>query len=134
MDRSIIQNSMCLPNGEAEGELRQVTIGTLSILERLGNPLVGTLIGVGDAKFTDSVENLLELFYIHSLNDDELYDVVQMMYTDPTEIKKAAIMWGRDMSMNEIANNLNRLINQQEMIEGSMVESVKKKAKSSKKG
>ena len=67
---------MCLPNGGAEGELRQVTIGTLSILERLGNPLVGTLIGVGDAKFTDSVENLLELFYIHSLNDDELYDVV----------------------------------------------------------
>lgn len=57
-----------------------------------------------------------------------------MMYTDPTEIKKAAIMWGRDMSMNEIANNLNRLINQQEMIEGSMVEGVKKKAKSSKKG
>lgn len=134
MNRSIISNEMCLPQGEVEGELRQVTIGTLSILERLGNPLVGTLIGVGDAKFTDSVENLLELFYIHSLNDDELYQVVQMMYTDPTEIKKAAIMWGRDMSMNEIANNLNRLINQQEMIEGSMVEGVKKKAKSSKKG
>lgn len=110
--------------------MREVTIGTLAILERLGNPLVGTLIGVGDAKFTDSVENLLELFYIHSVDDEQLYSIVNNVFDDPESVKKEAILWGNEMSLDDIASNLRKLLNQQEMIEGSMVESVKKQAKS----
>lgn len=121
---------MSLPIGRVEGQMREVTIGTLAILERLGNPLVGTLIGVGDAKFTDSVENLLELFYIHSVDDEQLYSIVNNVFDDPESVKKEAILWGNEMSLDDIASNLRKLLNQQEMIEGSMVESVKKQAKS----
>lgn len=130
MNRSIIENQMSLPIGRVEGQMREVTIGTLAILERLGNPLVGTLIGVGDAKFTDSVENLLELFYIHSVDDEQLYSIVNNVFDDPESVKKEAILWGNEMSLDDIASNLRKLLNQQEMIEGSMVESVKKQAKS----
>ncbi len=131
MNRSIIENEMCLPHGETETQMRPITIGTLAILERLGNPLVGTLIGVGNAQFTDSVENLLELFYIHSVDDSQLYSIVDALYTDPDSVKKDAVLWGKDMSVDEIADNLNKLLHQQGLIQGSMVETVKNKARKS---
>lgn len=139
MDRSIIQNEVCLPTRQnvTENKMRPITIATLAILERLGNPLVGLIVGVSDGsvKFTDSVENLLELFYVHSVDDEELYTIVDRLYDKPDEIKKDAIMWGKDMNINDIAKNLNDLLHQQGLIQGSMVESVKKGARgSSKKG
>lgn len=136
MNRSIIENEMCLPNGKAEGKMRPISIATLSILERLNNPLVSLIVGVSDGsvKFTDSIENLLELFYVHSVGDEELYNIVDRLFDNPDDIKKDAIMWGCDMDINDIAKNLNDLLHQQGLIQGSMVESVKKgAAKNSKK-
>lgn len=137
MRRELIQNEMALPSRQnvVEGKMRPISIATLSILERLGNPLVSLIVGVSDGsvKFTDSVENLLELFYIHSVDDEELYNIVDRLFDNPDEIKKNAIVWGCDMNINDIAKNLNELLHQQDIIQGSMVESVKKRAKGSKK-
>lgn len=130
MDRSIIENEMCIPQHNPEGQMRPISIGTLSILERLGNPLVALIVGVdSDAKFTDSVEDLLELFYIHSVDDEQFYNIVDKLYDAPDEIKKDAIMWGKDMDINGIAKSLHQLLHQQELIQGSMVESVKRNVK-----
>lgn len=137
MRRELIQNEMALPSRQnvVEGKMRPISIATLSILERLGNPLVSLIVGVSDGsvKFTDSVENLLELFYIHSVDDEELYNIVDRLFDNPDEIKKNAIVWGCDMNINDIAKNLNELLHQQDIIQGSMVETVKKRAKGSKK-
>lgn len=130
MDRSIIENEMCIPQHNAEGQMRPISIGTLSILERLGNPLVALIVGVdSDAKFTDSVEDLLELFYIHSVDEEQFYNIVDKLYDAPDEIKKEAIIWGKDMDINGIAVSLRQLLHQQELIQGSMVESVKHNVK-----
>lgn len=132
MRRELIQNEMALPSRQnvVEGKMRPISIATLSILERLGNPLVSLIVGVSDGsvKFTDSVENLLELFYIHSVDDEELYNIVDRLFDAPDEIKKNAIIWGCDMNINDIAKNLNELLHQQDIIQGSMVETVKKRA------
>lgn len=137
MRRELIQNEMALPSRQnvVEGKMRPISIATLSILERLGNPLVALIVGVdSDAKFTDSVESLLELFYIHSVDDEELYNIVDKLFDAPDEIKKNAIIWGCDMNINDIAKNLNELLHQQELIQGSTIETVKKRAvKNSKK-
>lgn len=129
---------MCLPAAPAEsGKMRPITISTLAILERLGNPLVSLIVGVSDGsvQFTDSVENLLELFYVHSVDDNGLYEITDKMFRDPDEVKKDAIMWGKDMDVQDIAKNLHELLHQQGLIQGSMVESVKKGVRrSSKKG
>lgn len=96
MRRELIQNEMALPSRQnvVEGKMRPISIATLSILERLGNPLVALIVGVdSDAKFTDSVESLLELFYVHSIDDEELYNIVDRLFDAPDEIKKNAIIW-----------------------------------------
>lgn len=129
MDRSIIQNEMTLPEIPANVQkMRKVSIGSLAILERLGNPLVATIIGVGDAKFTDSIEDLLELFYVHSVDDEGYYDIVNNI-DNPEEIKRQSIMWGSNMNISDIAKNLAELMKQSELVQGSMVESVKTNAK-----
>lgn len=129
MDRSIIQNEMTLPEIPVKlQKMRKVSIGSLAILERLGNPLVATIIGVGDAKFTDSIEDLLELFYVHSVNDEAYYDIVNNI-DNPEEIKRQSILWGSNMNISDIAKNLAELMKQSELVQGSMVESVKTNAK-----
>ena len=129
MDRSIIQNEMTLPEIPAKlQKMRKVSIGSLAILERLGNPLVATIIGVGDAKFTDSIEDLLELFYVHSVDDKAYYDIVNNI-DNPEEIKRQSILWGSNMNISDIAKNLAELMKQSELVQGSMVESVKTNAK-----
>ncbi len=129
MDRSIIQNEMTLPEIPAKlQKMRKVSIGSLAILERLGNPLVATIIGVGDAKFTDSIEDLLELFYVHSVDDEAYYDIVNSI-DNPEEIKRQSILWGSNMNISDIAKNLAELMKQSELVQGSMVESVKTNAK-----
>lgn len=132
MRRELIQNEMALPSRQnvVEGKMRPISIATLAILERLGNPLVSLIVGVSDGsvKFTDSVEDLLELFYVHSVDDEELYNIVDRLFDNPDEIKKNAIVWGCDMNINDIAKNLNELLHQQDIIQGSMVETVKKRA------
>lgn len=129
MDRSIIQNEMTLPEiPVSKQKMRKVSIGSLAILERLGNPLVATIIGVGDAKFTDSIEDLLELFYVHSVDDEAYYDIVNNI-DNPEEIKRQSIMWGSNMNISDIAKNLAELMKQSELVQGSMVESVKTNAK-----
>lgn len=129
MDRSIIQNEMTLPEIPVKlQKMRKVSIGSLAILERLGNPLVATIIGVGDAKFTDSIEDLLELFYVHSVDDEAYYDIVNNI-DNPEEIKRQSILWGSNMNISDIAKNLAELMKQSELVQGSMVESVKTNAK-----
>lgn len=129
MDRSIIQNEMTLPEiPVSKQKMRKVSIGSLAILERLGNPLVATIIGVGDAKFTDSIEDLLELFYVHSVDDEAYYDIVNNI-DSPEEIKRQSILWGSNMNISDIAKNLAELMKQSELVQGSMVESVKTNAK-----
>lgn len=129
MDRSIIQNEMTLPEIPVKlQKMRKVSIGSLAILERLGNPLVATIIGVGDAKFTDSIEDLLELFYVHCVDDEAYYDIVNNI-DNPEEIKRQSILWGSNMSISRIAEDLAELMKQSELVQGSMVESVKTNAK-----
>lgn len=129
MDRSIIQNEMTLPEIPVKlQKMRKVSIGSLAILERLGNPLVATIIGVGDAKFTDSIEDLLELFYVHCADDEAYYDIVNNI-DNPEEIKRQSILWGSNMSISRIAEDLAELMKQSELVQGSMVESVKTNAK-----
>lgn len=129
MDRSIIQNEMTLPEIPVKlQKMRKVSIGSLAILERLGNPLVATIIGVGDAKFTDSIEDLLELFYVHCVDDEAYYDIVNSI-DNPEEIKRQSILWGSNMSISRIAEDLAELMKQSELVQGSMVESVKTNAK-----
>lgn len=92
MDRSIIGNTMVLPTAPAK-EGRQITIGSLAILERLGNPLAFTILGIGNRQFTDSAADLLELLYIHSVDNETYYDIIRQL-DNQQSIKQDAIMWG----------------------------------------
>lgn len=108
-------------------EGRVISLGSLAILERLGNPLAATILGVGDRSFTDSAADLLELLYIHSVNDNDYYDIVRQI-GDPTAIRQQAIVWGSEINVNELSTRIRELMIASDLIKGSMVESAKKKA------
>lgn len=132
MNRSILENQMALPEVEAkEGTMRAISLGSLAILEQLGNPLVYTVMGIGDVQFTDSAVNLLELLYVHTVSDEEYYDIVRNIH-QPEIIKQQAIMWGSNMGVNNITEKVRELMITSELIKSSMVESAKKKANKSK--
>lgn len=123
---------MALPEVEAkEGTMRAISLGSLAILEQLGNPLVYTVMGIGDVQFTDSAVNLLELLYVHTVSDEEYYDIVRNIH-QPEIIKQQAIMWGSNMGVNNITEKVRELMITSELIKSSMVESAKKKANKSK--
>lgn len=118
MNRSIIDNEFCLPQRQAQG--RKISIGTLAMLERLGNPLVGTIMGLGDAKFTDSVEHLLQVLWLHSVDEQEFRNILREI-DNVSECRMRAIVWGQDMAVNELADRLNTLLSESDMIASSMV-------------
>lgn len=113
-------NETALPDVQRDKSVRPVSIGSLAILERLGNPLVATIIGVGDAKFTDNLEHLLELFYVHSVSESDYQDIVRNI-NDPDEIRRQAIVWGSGIGIQETAERLQEILYQSELVQGSMV-------------
>lgn len=108
MDRSIIGNSMVLPTPPTKGG-RAISLGSLAVMERLGNPLTFTLLGIGDAQFTDSAEHLLELLYVHGVDDSTYYDIIANI-DNPAAIKQQAMLWGSSLSINDITDKVRALM------------------------
>lgn len=78
---------MALPES-SRSVMRPVTISTMAIMERLGNPLTQMLLGLGDgANITDDVNALLEMVFIHSLDDEELSYIVDDVLNNPESVK-----------------------------------------------
>lgn len=128
MNRDIVANEMALPEGTGKSGLRPVTIGTLAILERLGNQAVPALLGLPGPKLTDNINALMEVAYIHTLEDYELSECVDRLFDDPDLVKKAAIEWGTDKTLDYIAETVSNLLHEGARIASSMTEPVKKKA------
>lgn len=119
---------MALPES-SRSVMRPVTISTMAIMERLGNPLTQMLLGLGNgANITDDVNALLEMVFIHSLDDEELSYIVDDVLNNPESVKKQALQWGMCKELPEIAEMVKELLIEKGRIEGSMTEPVKKEA------
>lgn len=91
--------------------MRPVTISTMAIMERLGNPLTQMLLGLGNgANITDDVNALLEMVFIHSLDDEELSYIVDDVLNNPESVKKQALQWGMGKELPEIAEMVKELL------------------------
>lgn len=132
MNRDVISNEMALPEGTGERGLRPITIGTLAILERMGNQAVPALLGLPGPKLTDSLNALAEIAYIHSLDEQGIRECVDMLFDNPDDVRKAAIEWGVDKDVNDIAGIVSELLHEGARVAGSMTEPVKRKATSRK--
>lgn len=119
---------MALPESSRR-VMRPVTISTMAIMERLGNPLTQMLLGLGNgANITDDVNALLEMVFIHNLDDEELSYIVDDVLNNPESVKKQALQWGMGKELPEIAEMVKELLIEKGRIEGSMTEPVKKEA------
>lgn len=122
---------MVLPTPPTK-EGRAISLGSLAVMERLGNPLTFTLLGIGDAQFTDSAEHLLELLYVHGVDDSTYYDIINNI-DNPAAIKQQAMLWGSSLNINDITDKVRALMQASDMIQGSMVGAAKKQANASRK-
>lgn len=120
MDRSIISNDTLLPEQE-DRNIHPITLGSLAILERLGNPCLPLLLGTGSGQLTDNMEGVLEVLYIHTR--PQLGELAAALYSDPMAIKARALAWGAEVDMQQAVALMRELLADTDRIAGSMVES-----------
>lgn len=128
MDRNTIFNDMALPESSSGG-MRHITLGTLAMLERLGNPCLPFLLGTapGEEKWTDHVQGIAEVLYLHRLETD-LGETVATLLQDPMQVHARALSWAAEVSETEATRMLVELLQESRRVKASMVESVKKEA------
>lgn len=128
MNRDIVANEMALPEGTGSKGLRPVTIGTLAILERMGNQAVPALLGLPGPKLTENLNALMEVAYVHTLDEQGIRECVDALFEDPDIIRKEALDWGMDKGLEEVAGIVRDLLHEGARIANSMTEPVKRKA------
>ena len=128
MNRETVFNDMALPAAETGG-LRHITLGTLAMLERLGNPCLPFLLGTatGEETWTDHVEGIAEVLYLHQRETD-LSETVATLMQDPVQVHASALSWASNVSEAEASRMLVELLQESRRVKGSMVEPVKVEA------
>lgn len=123
---------MALPE-PSPGGMRHITLGTLAMLERLGNPCLPFLLGTatGEETWTDHVEGIAEVLYLHQRETD-LSETVATLLQDPVQVHARALSWASNVSEAEASHMLVELLQESRRVKESMVEPVKKEAGSRK--
>lgn len=134
MNRETVFNDMALPAAETGG-LRHITLGTLAMLERLGNPCLPLLLGTAseEEQWTDHVDGMAEVLYLHRRETD-LSETVATLLQDPLQVHARALSWASNVSEVEASRMLVELLQESRRVKESMVEPVKKEAGSRKNG
>lgn len=128
MDRQLIQNDMALPDA-TPGGMRHITLGTLAMLERLGNPCLPFLLGTAgeDEKWTDHVSGIVEVLYLHQ-ETTNLSETVAALMQDPAAVHARALSWASGVSEAEASRMLVDLLQESRRVKAGMVEPVKVEA------
>lgn len=111
----------------ASARMQHITLGSLAILERLGNPCLPFLLGTAPEteRWTDHIDGIAEVLFLH-LPDTDLSEVVTSLLESPALVRERALQWACTVDETEAAGLLVELLEESRRVRASMVEPVKK--------
>lgn len=109
-----------------EGEIRNLSMASISLLQKTGNKTCAALLNNEDVDF-DNREDLLEFIWCHVADKSEVIKAFLIFGANPFILKNAVYNWGLELDAATIDNYLIHILIDKENIKNAETEIVPEK-------
>ena len=92
------------------GELRELSAGSLALLELCGNPLAAQMLG-GSTELTAKLADVMEFCWVHAADRDE---VVRLVLAG--KARESALRWGLGLSAGQLEEYTGQIVERQKTL------------------
>lgn len=104
-----------LPNNATFSGIRQVSIGSIALLQLLNNPFANVMLNGGDLPIND-VLSMLQFVYLHTQPQDTVTKEVLQSKVNPDAFNEKVLNFGVTINMDEIVNYIHDIMRDRDNI------------------
>lgn len=104
-----------LPNNATLSGIRQVSIGSIALLQLLNNPFANVMLNGGDLPIND-VLSMLQFVYLHTQPQDTVTKEVLQSKVNPDAFNEKVLNFGATISMDEIIHYIHDIMRDRDNI------------------
>lgn len=112
-----------IPNDTTLSGIRKVSIGSISLLQMIGNPFSVVMLTGGDLPLNDPTA-VLQFIYIHSENLEKVTNEIMRFKIEPEVFTKSCLEFGMRIDTDKLVEIMHDIMNDRDNITNAQTKSI----------
>ena len=112
-----------IPNDATISGIRKVSIGSISLLQMLGNPFASVMLSGGDLPLNDPVA-IMQFVYLHTAPIEQVTNEVLRYKVEPDIFNKSCLEFGFGISTEKLVECMHDIMNDRDNIQNAKTKSI----------
>lgn len=112
-----------IPNDATLSGIRKVSIGSISLLQMLGNPFASVMLSGGDLPLNDPVA-IMQFVYLHTAPIEQVTNEVLRYKVEPDIFTKSCLEFGMQISTEKLVEYIHDIMNDRDNIQNAKTKSI----------
>ena len=112
-----------IPNDATISGIRKVSIGSISLLQMIGNPFASVMLSGGDLPLNDPVA-IMQFVYLHTAPIEQVTNEVLRYKVEPEIFTKSCLEFGMQISTEKLVECLHDIMNDRDNIQNAKTKTI----------
>lgn len=112
-----------IPNDATISGIRKVSIGSISLLQMIGNPFASVMLSGGDLPLNDPVA-VMQFVYLHTAPIEQVTSEVLRYKIEPDLFNKSCLDFGMQISTNKLVEYMHDIMNDRDNIQNAKTKTI----------
>lgn len=112
-----------IPDDATLSGIRKVSIGSISLLQMIGNPFASVMLSGGDLPLNDPVA-IMQFVYLHTAPIEQVTNEIMRYKVEPEIFTKSCLEFGMKISTEKLVEYLHDIMNDRDNIQNAKTKTI----------
>lgn len=112
-----------IPNDATLSGIRKVSIGSISLLQMIGNPFASVMLSGGDLPLNDPVA-IMQFVYLHTAPIEQVTNEIMRYKVEPDVFTKSCLEFGMQISTEKLVEYMHDIMNDRDNIQNAKTKTI----------